>query len=173
MEIWKPIKGFEGFYQVSNKGNVKSLGGWCGSSLRKEHTISKSITRDGYEKVRLNWDGKDVTVKVHRLVAEAFIENPLQKNTVNHIDGNKRNNCVENLEWCDRSEQMLHAYKLGLKKAAKGTRNRNAKLTDEDVKEIRRVYVKYSREFGTVALGKKYGVTNRVIDNVVLGKSYC
>lgn len=173
MEIWKPIKGFEGFYQVSDKGNVRSLGGWCGNSKHKERILSKSLTHDGYEKVRLNRKGKDITARVHRLVAEAFIENPLHKETVNHIDGNKQNNCVENLEWCDRKEQMQHAYNLGLKKAAKGSCNCNSKLTDEDVEEIRRLYVRGSRKYGTVALGKKYGVTNRVIGLVVKRKSYC
>jgi hypothetical protein len=171
-EEWKDITGFEGFYQISNFGRVKSLGGKCGSAMRKPSIRSTSLTKDGYEKVRLLWGGKDKTVRIHRLVAEAFIPNPEGKETVNHIDGNKRNNHVSNLEWADRSEQLYHAYKLGLKQSKVGSNNPVAKLSDEDVREIRKTYVRQSREYGTVALAKKYGVTNRVIGLVVSGKSY-
>jgi hypothetical protein len=171
-EEWKDITGFEGFYQISNFGRVKSLGGKCGSAIRKPSIRSISLTKDGYEKVRLLKDGKDKTVRIHRLVAEAFIPNPEGKDTVNHIDGNKKNNHVSNLEWADRSEQLYHAYKLGLKQSKVGSNNPVAKLSDEDVREIRKTYVRQSREYGTVALAKKYGVTNRVIGLVVSGKSY-
>lgn len=171
-EEWKDIKGYEGFYQISNLGRVKSLGGWCGTVKRKEKIRSTSFTHDGYEKVRLIHQSKDKTMRVHRLVADAFIPNPDNKDTVNHIDGNKKNNIVSNLEWVDRSEQMTHAYDLGLKTSRLGSYNSNAKLTDEEVKEIRKSYIPYSKEFGTVALAKKYGVTNRVIGLIVKNKAY-
>lgn len=164
-ETWKDIEGFEGLYQVSDLGRVRSLG-------IRGRIRSLSLTKDGYPKVRLIHKGKDKTARVHRLVAEAFIPNPEGKDTVNHIDGNKENNRVSNLEWVDRSEQMYHAYRLGLKPSMGGTNNTQAKLTAEQVKEIRRDYVRQSQEFGTVALAKKYGVTNRVIGLVVNGKSY-
>lgn len=171
-EEWKDIKGYEGFYQISNFGRVKSLGGWCGTAKRKEKIRSTSLTHDGYVKVRLIHQGKDKTMRVHRLVAETFIPNPKNKNTVNHIDGNKQNNTVSNLEWVDRTEQMLHAYNLGLKTSRTGSNNSNAKLTDEQIREIRKAYIPYSKEFGTVALAKKYGVTNRVIGLIVKNKAY-
>lgn len=171
-EEWKDIEDFGGFYQISNLGRVKSTGGYCGTVKRKEKIRSMSFTRDGYVKVRLLYQGKDRTVRVHRLVAEAFLPNPENKDTVNHIDGNKLNNTASNLEWCDRTEQMIHAYNLGLKSPMVGSQNSNAKLTDEQVKEIRKSYVPYSREFGTVALAEKYGVTNRVIGLVVKNKAY-
>ena len=171
-EKWKDIKGFEGFYQVSNFGRVKSLGGWCGSAKRREKIRATSLTKDGYAKVRLMHQGKDKTMRVHRLVAEAFIPNPEGKTTINHIDGNKENNRVDNLEWADRTEQMIHAYDIGLKTSIVGSSNVNAKLTDDQVREIRKLYVPYSREFSTVALAKKYGVTNRVIGLIVNGKAY-
>ena len=171
-EEWKDVEGYEGFYQISNLGRIKSLGGWCGTAKRKERIRSTSLTHDGYEKVRLNYQGKDKTKRIHRLVAEAFIPNPENKDTVNHIDGNKRNNSVSNLEWVDRSEQMIHAYKMGLKKSRIGSHNSNAKLTDEEVREIRKSYIPYSKEFGTVALANKYGVTNRVIGLIVKNKAY-
>lgn len=170
MEIWKDIKGFEGCYQISSLGRVKSLarnGSPYGENIRK-----LSRTKDGYLKVRLFGNGKDVTTRVHRLVAETFIENPDNKETVNHIDGNKENNSVENLEWADRHEQLYHAYELGLRKPMAGHINSQSKLTEEQVREIRATYVRQSKEFGTVALSKKYGVTNRVIGLVVNGKAY-
>lgn len=171
-EEWKDIEGYEGFYQISNLGRVKSLGGWCGTAKRKEKIRSTSLTHDGYVKVRLIHQGKDKTMRVHRLVAEAFILNSENKDTVNHIDGNKQNNTVSNLEWVDRTEQMLHAYALGLKTSRVGSNNSNAKLTDEQVREIRKTYVPYSKEFGTVALAEKYGVTNRVVGLIVKNRAY-
>lgn len=172
MEIWKDIEGFNGFYKVSDCGNVKSLGGTCGTVIRKEKIRKTSLTKDGYVKVRLSRNGNDKTVRVHRLVAEAFIPNPLKKETVNHIDGNKQNNNVDNLEWADRSEQMYHAYKHNLKNPMAGTKNSNSKLTLEQVQQIRKTYIRNSKECGTVALAKKYGVTNRVIGLIVNKKSY-
>lgn len=154
-EIWKSI---DGFYEVSNLGRVKSPNG-----IRK-----LSLTPDGYQRIRLIHNGVDKTVRVHRLVAEAFIPNPENKETVNHKDGNKLNNCVDNLEWMDRHEQLQHAYDNGLKKPV----HTNRKLTKEQVEEIKRLYVPQSKEFGTVALGRKYGVTNRVIGNIIRGLSY-
>lgn len=172
IEIWKDIEGYEGSYQVSNLGRVKSLARQCGTCCRKEKILVISKTVDGYSRVRLQDGGKDKTARVHRLVAKAFLPNPLNKDTVNHIDGNKLNNEVSNLEWADRVEQMVHAYELGLKTSRVGSSNSNAKLTDEQVKEIRKTYVRNSREFGTVALAKKYGVTNRVIGLITRGLAY-
>lgn len=171
-EEWKDITGFDGFYQVSNLGRIKSVGGWCGTAKRKEKILACSLTKDGYVKVRLVRKGIDKTERVHRLVAEAFVENPENKGTVNHIDGNKQNNNANNLEWTDRSEQMYHAYKLGLKKCMIGSSNKLAKLTDEQVREIRKSYIPQSKENGTVALAKKYGVTDRVIGLIIKNKSY-
>ena len=122
-EEWKDIEDFEGAYQISNLGRVKSLGGWRGTAKRKEKIRTIHSTHDGYAKVRLQHQGKDKTMRVHRLVAKAFIPNPKNMDTVNHIDGNKKNNKVSNLEWVDRTEQMIHAYKLGLKNKLYGKAN--------------------------------------------------
>lgn len=170
-EEWKDIEGFEGAYMISNFGRVLSLPRQ--GTRTKEPTLrSISLTHDGYPKVRLIFNGKDVTARVHRLVAEAFIDNPDGKETVNHIDGNKENNHVDNLEWADRHEQMIHAYGKGLKSAMKGTGNPNAKLTEDQVKSIRKEYIPYSKEHGTVALGRRYGVDNATIGNIVRGVTY-
>lgn len=84
--------------------------------LRKTREIKQRLNSDGYPQVKLTHAGKKITTRVHRLVAESFIPNPDNKETVNHIDGNKQNNDHSNLEWADRSEQMIHAYDIGLKK---------------------------------------------------------
>lgn len=162
-EVWKNIDGFGGYYQISNLGRVKTSKG----NLR-----ALSLTHDGYVKVRLLSGGKDVTARVHRLVAAAFVPNENNLETVNHKDGNKQNNSASNLEWINRKEQMKHAYKMGLKKPVGGVLNGNAKLTNQQVQEIRRMYVRYSKTNGTVALAKKYGVTNAVISRIVRGVAY-
>ena len=172
IEEWRDIEGFNGFYQVSNLGRVKSMGGWRGTAKRRERILKIHLTKDGYCKVRLTHKDKDMTKRVHQLVAMAFIPNPMNKETVNHIDGDKLNNVVTNLEWCTRSEQLYHAYRMNLRKPQRGSKNVQAKLTDEQVKEIRNLYVPQSREFGTVALGKKYNVSARVIGLIVHNKSY-
>lgn len=110
-EIWKDVKDYEGIYKVSNYGNVISYArnGTRGGEKDK-------IERHGYYRVKL-WKNKQVkTFSIHRLVAQAFVPNPLGKPQVNHKDGNKKNNYFENLEWCSASENMVHAYKNGLVK---------------------------------------------------------
>lgn len=171
-EIWKEIEGYNGFYQVSNLGNVKSVGGQIGSAIRKPRVLKQSLTADGYPKVRLQRDGKDKTVTVHRLVAMHFVPNPNNEETVNHIDGNKTNNVYSNLEWTNRSGQMIHAYKLNLKTSRVGSSNSNAKLTPDEVRYIRAKYKKNDREFGSSALGRKFGVTHRVITLIANGETY-
>ncbi len=176
MELWKDIKGYEGKYQISSYGRVKSLA----RITKNNHKIPERIlntttrlTKDGYCRVTLiGKKSRTHDYRVHRLVAEAFIPNPNNKSTVNHIDGNKKNNHVDNLEWNTREENMQHAYKHKLKKAMQGNLNGNAKLTLEQVRSIREEYVYESKEHGTVALAKKYGVTNRTIGLIVNNKSY-
>lgn len=107
-EIWKDIEGFNGFYQVSNLGNVKSY------KQNKIKYLNKRITPKGYIEFKLTKNGKSNYYKAHRLVAQAFIPNPNNLPQVNHIDCNKQNNCIDNLEWCTNSENQIHAYKNGL-----------------------------------------------------------
>ena len=121
IERWKDIKGYEGKYQVSNLGNVKSL---LDKSLKKREKILKpSLTHKGYLRVYLSKESKKSTRLIHRLVAEAFIPNLENKETVNHIDGNKTNNRIDNLEWLSNIENQRHAWKMGLKKGLRGERN--------------------------------------------------
>ena len=108
MEIWKDIIGFEGHYQVSNKGKIRSIK----NNKIKELKPYKEIKRCGYLSVYLRLPGQKFTKKVHRLVAEAFIPNPNGFPEVNHIDENKENNCVENLEWCTGEYNLCYGTRL-------------------------------------------------------------
>ncbi len=101
MEEWRDIKGYEGYYQISNLGRVKSLPRDVGSNRCKKEIIMKtSLDKDGYENLVLRKDGKQKHFRVNRLVAEAFLENPNNYPQVNHKDEDKTNNNVNNLEWC-------------------------------------------------------------------------
>lgn len=109
-EQWKEIKGFPK-YQISTLGNIKSL-----TKKKKGGLLVPQINQKGYYSVLLYKDGKPNSKKIHRLVAETFIPNVENKEQVNHIDGNKLNNNINNLEWCTNSENQIHAYKNKLEK---------------------------------------------------------
>lgn len=120
MEKWVDIKGYEGLYQVSNFGRVKSLGRWKQNHGKKQYISEKikaqRIDPQGYSMVDLYKDNKSKARRIHRLVAENFIENPFNKETVNHKNGDKRDNTVNNLEWATQKEQNEHIYRIGLKR---------------------------------------------------------
>lgn len=129
IEEWRDVVGFEGYYKVSNLGNVKSCDRYvnCSRGLNKRLWKGKLLTKiisstRGYEQVSLSVDGKSHKVYVHRLVAEAFLTG--KHDTVNHVDGNKLNNSVDNLEWVSYSENNLHAYAIGLKSPSGGRNGR-------------------------------------------------
>lgn len=171
METWKPIVAIPG-YEVSNLGRVKKLP--CGKGFNSVERIKTLVTsKDGY--LMLNWktlDGKQHSKPIHRIVAEAFIPNPEQKDTVNHIDGDKTNNNVDNLEWATRREQLTHAYAHALRVSQKGSENCNSKLSQDDVMFIRTYTVKRSRTHGIPSMAKKFGVSYETIYNVLSGKTY-
>ena len=98
-EEWRPVVGYEGLYEVSSYGRVRSLDRFY-YRLHKGKVLSPTKDRYGYLTVTLNCNGKSKTIKIHRLVAQAFIENPDNLPQVNHKDEVKSNNCVDNLEWC-------------------------------------------------------------------------
>ena len=132
METWKPVIGYENLYEVSDKGRIKSMERIIktknGVKKKKKECIitplpSKITQRHptAHYHFELWKDGKRSVMMVHRAVAMAFIQNPLNKPQITHIDGNPANNCIENLEWVTNSENMIHAYKNSLIKP-KGTR---------------------------------------------------
>lgn len=106
-EIWKPVAECNGEYYVSNWGRVKSY------KNGKERILKHWIVK-GYAFVQLSKNQKKKSMSIHRLVADSFIANPLNKETVNHKDGNKTNNCLDNLEWMTLKENVQHAWQNGL-----------------------------------------------------------
>lgn len=117
MEVWKDIKGYEGLYRVSNLGRIKSLPkkrGRGNGYYTKELILTPKIDKYGYKAVCLRKNNKNHHHTVHRLVATMFCENPMNKDVVNHIDGDKLNNSASNLEWCTVQENTKHAYEHNL-----------------------------------------------------------
>lgn len=111
MEEWRDVVGYEGVYEVSSFGNVRRVD--LGHHSTKEGLKSQRTDPNGYKQVDL-WNGSGRTHRVHRLVAKAFIPNPKKKRTVNHKDGDKTNNHVDNLEWATYSENNQHMHDTGL-----------------------------------------------------------
>lgn len=105
MEIWKDIKGYEGMYQISNLGRVKSF---KMKKVEHEYILKPYSTKKGYLRVSLSKHNKYKGPLIHRLVATYFLDNPYNYKEVNHKDENKQNNCVDNLEWCDRKYNVLY-----------------------------------------------------------------
>lgn len=119
-EIWKNIKDYEGLYQISNFGRVKSLErkvkNRYGYRIIKEKILKNIINSMGYYVVNLRKNSDICTKPIHRLVGEIFLYNPNNYPCINHIDGNKLNNDISNLEWCTYSHNTKEAFKLGLNK---------------------------------------------------------
>lgn len=123
-KVWKPVVGYEESYEVSNYGEIRGVDRYVsngkGLSLKRGVIKSLKTDKDGYFRVYLSKNSKKKQHLVHRLVAQAFLGNVEEKPCVNHIDGDKQNNYVNNLEWVTRSENDLHAFKLGLRVATDG-----------------------------------------------------
>lgn len=137
---WKSVEGYEDIYEVSRTGVIRRLDRYVTnkngvtSFLKGCSSISQSLSL-GYPRVSLLGRSE----KVHRIVATAFLDNLNNYNQVNHIDGNKLNNNVNNLEWCTGKQNVAHAYKKGLRTPTKGTIHGMSKLSEKDVIEIRQM----------------------------------
>lgn len=122
MEIFADLKGFEGLYKISTKGRVQTMG--KGLSTNPSNCVRKIMKQrtstNGYKRIKLCKEGRYYSKLVHRLVAETFLSNPKSKPQVNHRDGNKQNNCLENLEWCTASENVKHSFLIGIASNPKG-----------------------------------------------------
>lgn len=170
-EIWKPIKGYEEHYHVSNMGKVRSIPRTIMLSNGNPYTIKGgiltfSINRTGYFLVHLS----RVTVRtfsVHRLVALAFMPNPKNKATINHINGIKTDNHVDNLEWCTMSENLKHAHRTGLYKSE---RHGNAKLNNKKVRVIKWLLKEKWHGIYITDIAKIFGVYHGTIRKIKHGK---
>ena len=121
LEIWKPVSGYEGLYEVSNTGKIRSIERMTVVGRRGSgRELRQYLTPYGYLEVSLSNKGKVSHKKVHRLVADAFCEKSDGQDEVNHIDGDKQNNYASNLEWCTRRENTIHAYRNGLQTTTRG-----------------------------------------------------
>jgi len=178
VEIYNWIDGYENLYKVSNYGNVKTYN-WRNS--KREAILKPVKTKNGYLQVALQKDGKLKSFKVHRLVALTFLDNQFNKSQVNHIDCNKSNNKIDNLEWCTPKENTAHSIKMGTfsfqsseksvnRFIKRGELNGGALLTDDKVREIRSKFVprKYTRKM----LALEYGVKESTIKDVIIRKSW-
>ena len=163
-EIWRDIKGFEGHYQISNYGRVKSF------KTGEVKILKPHVDKDGYLQICFCDNGKHKWFKIHCLVAMAFIPNPENKETVNHIDGCKMNNFVGNLEWNSSRENTRHAVNTGLMKS--GVDSYRAKLNREQVIWCRKMYTQNDKKFGVSALAEICGISRRTMHDVVTGKTY-
>ena len=167
--VWKPLIYQNNLYdrfEVSNDGHIRNA--------TTKRVYKMCINKAGYFQVcvSLGCRDKKKVFKIHKAVAETFIPNPENKREVNHIDGDKQNNIVSNLEWTTHFENMQHASKTGLVARMYGMDNLNAKLSEEDVKYIREHYIPRDKEYGSRALGRKFKIDHSNVLDIVYGKSY-
>lgn len=167
MEIWKDIEGFEGRYQASNLGRIKSLRKRKIRRVRAGYTIRETMLRQfphksGYFQVFLYGENKPRCYQLHRVIAMAFVSNPDNKPEVNHIDGDKSNNASSNLEWVTASENIIHARDNGL--------CGYCKINKDIAEEIRVKFLsgKYTRK----QLSISYKIEYKAICKIIAGKIY-
>lgn len=161
-EIWKSIKEFDGFYEISNRGRLKSF------KRNKETFLIPHKRKDGYLMFYLYHNKKQYYRYAHRLVAQCFIEKIEGKETVNHKDGNKQNNISDNLEWLTMGENNYHAGLINLKQI--GSNHSNSKLSFSDLKEIRELLKQDC--LTNKQIGEQYKVHRSTIYKICKGISY-
>lgn len=162
IEIWKWIRGFEELYEASNLGNIRNY--------KTGKILSKSVDNCGYVVNVLYSKGTKKTFKSHRLIAGAWIPTSNNLLQINHINGIKTDNRVENLEWCTQSENMKHAYKNNLQIPRTGINHHGSKLNNYKVKEIRKLYK--TGDFSARELGNKYGVKKTTIQALLENRTW-
>lgn len=170
----KPIKEFEEFYEVDEKGNIYSLPRLMKTPttqyLSKEKKLKPYFNKKGYLIVDLRKRNIRKCKTVHRIVAETFIPNVENKPQINHKNGIKTDNRVENLEWCNNSENQIHAFANNLQKG--NFEHHNSKLKLEDVLYIKNNYQKNKKGYGMRCMAKRFNVSVTSIQQILQGKSY-
>ena len=167
-EIWADITGYEGEYQISTYGRIKSFKNGRG----REMILVPLYNDNGYLQISLCHEGKHQIFSIHVLVARAFVPNPDKKPQVNHQDGNKWNCHFENLKWATRSENMKHAYAMCLATPRRGGDNYKASLTNEEARYCREVCIPGDKEFGIKALAERFGISTSCMGLIIRGKTY-
>lgn len=167
--IWKTLvyQGKEyNKFEVSTDGQIRNA--------NTQMVYKMHLNKTGYWQVCVSLGSRKnkKIFKVHKAVAETFIPNPDNKVTVNHIDGNKQNNEINNLEWATYSENTQHATKMGLTNHAQGTDSTSSKLSYDDVIYIREHYISGDNIYGTRALGRRFNVSHETIRDVVNNNTY-
>lgn len=177
-EIWKPIPGFEGVYEASSFGRIKTLkrvytSGRNNSHVRvQEEKILKFRTdKDGYFRVKLMKDGSAYYRRVARIVCMTFHSNPDNLPIVNHKDGNKQNDHIDNLEWTTFSGNTQHAFDNGLIDVCRGEKHQWSKLTESQVEEIINLYKEHPN-LSFKEVGNLYGVSGGAISKIVRGERW-
>lgn len=160
-EIWKDIKGYEELYQISNLGRVKSF------YKSKKGKIRKNCDQGDYFYLPLRKDGVARNYYIHRLVALNFLETVEGKNEVNHIDGNKYNNRLDNLEWVTSAENKAHAYKTGLNMCI-GENHWNAKLSNLKIQAIKELC--FSGRFTEREIGEIFEISQSTVNEIKKSK---
>ena len=176
IDYWRPIQGYEGLYSISYYGQIRSHdmlvnSRWGAKRLKKGRILKPIKDKNGYLQVYLCKNVRKKMAKAHRLVAQEFIPNPKNYLQMNHIDGIKSDNRVENLEWVTSKQNIIHAYKTGLNKPASGENHGRgrAKLTKEKVLEIRSMLLQGIIQ---TEIAKKFGVDRSTISMIKLRKSW-
>lgn len=181
IEIWKDIKDYEGLYQVSNMGRVKSLGNGKAKNpnLSKERILKQTINKNKYYNVQLFKEGKGKNYLVHRIVAQTFLSNSDNLSCVNHKDENKTNNCASNLEFCTHQYNSNYGtIKERLSKAHKG--KKKSQETKEKMSKTKSISILQLSKSGNIILGKwdsalqasnELGICRQNINKCLKGKT--
>lgn len=175
MENWKKIERFNNEYEISDKGRIRSTDKVIKKRngvnyTRKGKVLKPDIKHSGYAIGAVCVDKKMISYKIHRLVADAFISNPENKETVNHKNGIKHDNRVENLEWFTRKEQSIHARDTGLTTILRGSDIGNSVLKEHQVIEIRKKFK--PRVYTRRMLANEYGVKECTIKDILHRRSW-
>lgn len=168
-EIWKSVKGYEGIYEISSFGRVKSLGRKGSGASIKDRILKPGLSTSGYLFYNLCINNNPKIHQAHRLVALHFIPNPENKKEVNHIDADKHNNFVDNLEWATPSENIRHGLRMGIMNTEKGSKKHNAVLNESQVLEIKKRIIK--GHIGT-HIARDYGVHKNIVYDIKSGRTW-
>lgn len=158
---WLPVKGYEGIYEVSELGEIRKTSGVL---------LKQWLSDQGYAMVRVS--GPRAVLRVHRVVAESFVKNPLSLPFVNHLDCERSHNAATNLEWCTQKENLAHSQKLGRMQRSywTGRRSPNSKLSYESAENIRTEYA--TGNFSMSDLATLYETNKRTIGRIISGEYY-